>query len=55
MTDRLKPCPFCGSESICIVGGGTFPFWIECEGCNTTSKPFNLKEESVNQWNRRTL
>ena len=48
MSEKLKPCPFCGGEAEIIVEGesGYENSWIQCIGCNSTS-------ETVKAWNKR--
>lgn len=68
MSNKLKPCPFCGSEARFRRTKkesmtGRWDAWIECKGCY--AKPYIYearifeKEEEVRerisfQWNRRT-
>ena len=54
MTEKLKPCPFCGNEA-------EFDEWkifcIRCLNGDCDIKPqtdwFNTKEEAIEAWNRR--
>lgn len=32
-TDKLKPCPFCGSEDLDLCNTHTASYWIECQCC----------------------
>lgn len=64
MTDKLKPCPFCGGEAIMYTieahghaiatfmpdyGGGTF---IECTEC-TCAIAEESEDTAIEAWNRR--
>ena len=58
MTDKLKPCPFCGGEvEIVCIGGGWFwrhnnnPSDTDC--VITHSKKYKTYEEAKEHWNRR--
>jgi len=53
MSDKLKPCPFCGSNEIvydnCDLGSGK---WYYCLGCGVQVK-VSYKEDLEKKWNRR--
>lgn len=49
MTDRLKPCPFCGGKAN-FQGNG---HWISCEDCLAETNYFDYKEEAIKAWNTR--
>ncbi len=51
-TAELKPCPFCGGESISLE---TTPYgaWLECNGCHTFGTPGETAEDAIRAWNRR--
>lgn len=57
MTDKLKPCPFCG-ESVKIVRIGGGYFWTHTEfkirNCPIAhSRKYDTVEEVIEAWNRR--
>ena len=57
MTDRLKPCPFCGGEGKLEINremGGT-QYQVLCTNCPTTVGRhwFWKKEDAINSWNTR--
>ena len=56
MENKLKPCPFCGSESISLeeAGRNTDVWFIQCEYCGATFPHFDSKEEAMFVWNTRT-
>lgn len=53
---RLKPCLFCGSESVRIMEH--FPpgcnFFVQCMGCSSKAGWRYTKGEAIKAWNRRT-
>lgn len=58
MTDKLKPCPFCGGEFITVTYDGEY-YYVECNGrddCNGCDcrGPDNEKADSaIELWNKR--
>lgn len=42
MSERLKPCPFCGGEAIikATVKSYGFTIWCACEKCNARTEGF---------------
>lgn len=55
--DRLKPCPFCGSDNVTILGGlGSKPvFWGFCNTCNTKNDYATTREGAIKNWNTRAV
>lgn len=57
MSDKLKPCPFCGNQSPELVGRGGY-WWVVCV-CGMETKKLNTptseeaKDVQVRRWNRR--
>lgn len=58
MTNKLKPCPFCGGKAAIneiqfgVNRGGSC---VECTKCQaSTNIDFGFKENFVSNWNRRT-
>lgn len=52
MSDKLKPCPFCGSDKIKLFVHRTVS-WARCTNCYEGSRPFATKEEVIAHWNTR--
>lgn len=57
MTDKLKPCPFCGGQPIVEYGNGIKKYWICCqnEKCRIqpTTDAHKNKGVVTREWNRR--
>lgn len=52
MMEKLKPCPFCGSENIELVAGDAWP-WVRCRSCLASSAMEDAEEDAIEKWNRR--
>lgn len=53
MTEKLKPCPFCGEDEDLAVLPDSVYYSVNCESCGTIG-PAELKPEyAVAAWNRR--
>ncbi len=54
MSEKLKPCPFCGSEAFLINEG---KFWAaDCENIDCIirrTRYYITEQEAVEAWNRR--
>ena len=60
MPDKLKPCPFCGSDKAWLDpmshrDGGSSDFTPQCGGCGATIITLNnwTREEASAAWNTR--
>lgn len=53
MSEKLKPCPFCGGEAK-LCHGNAAPFWyITCTKCSYYTLDFQDKDEGISAWNTR--
>ena len=56
LAERLKPCPFCGSEATLKPFGG-YAWYICCENPDCEVRPhtnaFKTPEDAIKDWNRR--
>ena len=52
MSDKLKPCPFCGGEA--IIEGCDDTLWsVICKKCAASIDYNETKQEAIEAWNRR--
>lgn len=52
MSDKLKPCPFCGGEA--IIDGCDETLWITiCKKCNASIGYKETECEAIDAWNSR--
>jgi Lar family restriction alleviation protein len=54
--DRLKPCPFCGSDQSIHVDSGhdiDEGFYIECDNCWLYMGCFETEHDAIKTWNKR--
>jgi Lar family restriction alleviation protein len=54
-TERLLPCPFCGSTVI-VVREGNKGYWkyVECGHCKAKANSYMTIETAITAWNRRS-
>ena len=60
MSDKLKPCPFCGGEAVLTNGWFSGERRVECLDCGVMTKiefsenPLvTASEQAIKAWNRR--
>ena len=58
MTEKLKPCPFCGGEPQLVQGYGAYSFtwYVECHGEDCAVTPDTSghgRDNAIARWNRR--
>lgn len=52
MSDKLKPCPFCGGKA--IIDGCDDTLWIViCKECNASIGYKETEQEAIDAWNSR--
>ena len=54
--ERLKPCPFCGSNEVYVyVKTGDYGeyFEAECLECESSTKYTDTRQEAIEAWNGR--
>lgn len=53
MTEKLKPCPFCGGEAEIIKDD--MYVWGHCTNCDSDTDLYQIKKEAVAAWNARPI
>ena len=52
MTEKLKPCPFCGGTA--KIAKGKIEFWAYCPHCGAQTELYETDQEAALAWNDRT-
>lgn len=52
---KLKPCPFCGSENLEIAINSIMvnPYYVWCFDCNAIGPDEKTKTKAIKKWNAR--
>ena len=50
MSEKLKPCPFCGGDARLLDGLGEY--WVFCV-CRSSGPLCSSKDEAIRKWNTR--
>lgn len=50
MSEKLKPCPFCGGTA--AIQGITI-VWVKCLKCGVETAGYRDEEDAIDVWNRR--
>lgn len=53
MSDKLKPCPFCGGQGDYYYIMTMRKHWIGCHNCNCATDGYDTEEEAIEAWNTR--
>jgi len=54
MSEKLKPCPFCGSKRIEIASNIQKGNFVYCTNCKASTNIAFRKEDAIYLWNKRT-
>lgn len=52
MSEKLKPCPFCGDEAV-LTGGRNGWFRVRCARCHASTADCDTKHAACERWNGR--
>ena len=57
MTEKLKPCPFCGSENVEVfkfnIDFAPGKYGVHCNDCEISVGRFNMEDDVIKGWNQR--
>jgi len=57
MTEKLKPCPFCGGTKTATVATDIFDEWsdsvVKCSSCGAKGPPCSVWPKAEEMWNAR--
>jgi len=59
MSNKFKPCPFCGSDNVGFYPDedqemeDTTSGFVWCHGCDFSSDSFYDEDKAAEKWNRR--
>lgn len=54
MSEKLKPCPFCGGEKIVFRADEECSWcWYLCQDCRASSGKERTLADAIEAWNRR--
>ncbi|MBQ9526705.1 MAG: Lar family restriction alleviation protein [Fretibacterium sp.] len=53
MTEKLKPCPFCGGEMIGVHEIEDNSWLVFCHHCGGMMRSLVAKDNAIERWNRR--
>ena len=56
---ELKPCPFCGCESVIIIdhedGLGACDYYVACDRCSASGSFSDTLDDAIRKWNNRVI
>jgi Lar family restriction alleviation protein len=53
MSEKLKPCPFCGGQAD-IIRSANHWFFVRCPACEASKPGFETENDAVEAWNSRS-
>lgn len=53
MTEKLKPCPFCGGEAFNRVRPSSIHIQVHCDGCGARGPGEHTEVSAITAWNTR--
>lgn len=52
MSERLKPCPFCGGENVRVKSSARWGYFVSCSCCAVGPSDGN-RDGAIHRWNTR--
>lgn len=53
MSDKLKPCPFCGGEAKFFEDKDYQIYSVTCTECDAGTNAYGIEQDAIIAWNRR--
>ena len=53
MSDKLKPCPFCGGEAKFFEDKGYQIYSVTCTECDAGTNAYGIEQDAIDAWNSR--
>jgi Lar family restriction alleviation protein len=51
MSEKLKPCPFCGSDAVHFRT--VISDYVSCDNCGNGTAGYSTKQKALKAWNKR--
>jgi len=51
--EKIKDCPFCGSQEVDVCRTHKHACWIQCHKCGADTPSATKREDAISIWNRR--
>ena len=55
MSEKFKPCPFCGKDEANFTTDKWGNYHVECEYCGAQTNPYHDKELVIEEWQTRPI
>lgn len=53
MSDKLKPCPFCGGEAKLFEDKDYQIYSVTCTECDAGTNAYGIEQDAIEAWNGR--
>lgn len=53
MSDKLKPCPFCGGEAKFFEDKDYQIYSVTCTECDAGTNAYGIEQDAIDAWNSR--
>ena len=52
--ERVRSCPFCGSQKVNISRTNENACWVECDNCDAQTSSHPSRVGAIAKWNKRS-